>query len=154
MDVKTRFKHLYHRYLHHLRHQVDPARIGIAGESGGGYICAGAMVIFFIIIITINWVIISTFMITVISPGWTCFQRRGQPCETGCSHCPDDWWLRVHIKVFVFLFYFSSFGHLWISSNIYIIPRIFLACWECLLSGNQWQMRRQRMPLWCKWFGR
>jgi len=24
--------------------QVDPARIGIAGESGGGYICAGAMV--------------------------------------------------------------------------------------------------------------
>ena len=23
---------------------VDPARIGMAGESGGGYICAGAMV--------------------------------------------------------------------------------------------------------------
>ena len=63
MDVKTRFKHLYHRYLHHLRHQVDPARIGIAGESGGGYICAGAMVTFFIIII----IIISTLVVTDIT---------------------------------------------------------------------------------------
>ena len=33
------------------------------------------------------------------------------------------------------------------SPNLFVFVNFFL-------SGNQWPMRRQRMPLWCNWFGR
>ena len=57
--------------------KVDPERIGIAGESGGGYICAGAMVyiatvvVIIIIIIVVIIVIIIITIITIVVSRWS-----------------------------------------------------------------------------------
>ena len=55
--------------------KVDPERIGIAGESGGGYICAGAMVyiatVVVVIIIIIVVVVIIITIITIVVTRWS-----------------------------------------------------------------------------------
>ena len=47
--------------------KVDPERIGIAGESGGGYICAGAMVYIATVVVIIIIIIIVIIIITIIT---------------------------------------------------------------------------------------
>ena len=63
--------------------KVDPERIGIAGESGGGYICAGAMVyiatvvVVIIIIIVVIIIIIIITIITIVVTRWSSTLREG-----------------------------------------------------------------------------